>query len=168
MKFLVTIVFMTMSVILGGGALAQETSGLGPVTGYPLPRYVSLKASVANIRRGPGENYPIDWVLVRSGTPLQITAEYGDWLRVRDEDGAGGWIYKKLLIGNRTVVITGQRIALHETPSDTSRTTALAEKGVIAALKSCERTWCEIKAEGHTGWVQKTDIWGVGAAELRD
>lgn len=159
-----------LAVSLVASSHAQETADptLGPVTGYPLPRFVSLKTPMVNVRRGPGKTYRIDWIMVQAGTPLQVTAEFGNWLRVRDEEGAGGWIYDRLLTGTRTVVIQGQRIAVHKEPIETSKTIALAEKGVIASLGSCERLWCEITADGHTGWVIKTDIWGVGAAELRD
>ena len=56
----------------------------GPVTGLPLPRYVSLKASEANVRRGPSLTHRIDWVFKRRDMPLRITAEFGHWRRVED------------------------------------------------------------------------------------
>jgi SH3-like domain-containing protein len=65
----------------------------GPVTGLPLPRYVSLKASEANVRRGPSLTHRIDWVFKRRDMPLRITAEFGHWRRVEDRDGAGGWVH---------------------------------------------------------------------------
>lgn len=162
-------VAIIVAIAWGAGVSAQQTSDptLGPVTNLPLPRYISLKAAEANVRRGPSQTHQIDWVLVRRGTPLQVTAEFEHWRRVRDEDGAGGWIHYSLLSGARTVVIQNQRIALHKEPLETSVTVALAEKGVIASLGTCTREWCEIEADGHEGWVIKTGIWGVGAAELR-
>ena len=62
-------------------AAAQER---GTITELPLPRYVSLKASEGNVRRGPSLTHKIDWVLTRRGMPLEITAEFGHWRRVRD------------------------------------------------------------------------------------
>lgn len=158
---------LLVAVTWGSGLSAQDPI-LGPITNLPLPRFVSLKATEANVRRGPSTTHRIDWVLMRRGTPLQITAEFEHWRRVRDEDGAGGWIHYSLLSGARTVVIQKQRIALHKTPDEASATMALAEKGVIAALGRCEREWCEIDAGGYSGWVEKPNIWGVGAAELRE
>lgn len=154
--------------ITWGSASSAQDPTLGPVTNLPLPRFVSLKAAEANIRRGPSTTHRIDWVLMRRGTPLQITAEFEHWRRVRDEDGAGGWIHYSLISGGRTVVIQKQRIALHKEPNETSATTALAEKGVVATLGRCEREWCEIDSSGYRGWVEKSGIWGVGAAELRE
>ncbi len=149
---------------------AQQASNaeLGPITNLPLPRFVSLKVSEANIRRGPSESHRIDWVLKHRGTPLQITAEFEHWRRVQDQDGVGGWIHYSLLSGHRTVVVQGQRIALRADPNEGARTIALAEKGVIASLGACLPNWCEIETGGFEGWVAKSEIWGVGRAEIRE
>jgi len=78
---------------------AQQSSdaALGPVTNLPLPRFVSLKGVKANVRRGPSQSHRIDWVLMHRGTPLQITAEFEHWRRVRDQDNVGGWIHIRCL-----------------------------------------------------------------------
>ncbi len=59
----------------------------GSVTNLPIPRYVSLKASKANARRGPSLSHRIDWVFTRRHMPLEIYGEYENWRRVRDIDG---------------------------------------------------------------------------------
>jgi SH3-like domain-containing protein len=38
--------------------------------------------------------------------PVEITAEFENWRRVRDSEGAEGWVYHSLLSGRRTAVIT--------------------------------------------------------------
>ena len=58
--------------------------GVGPETGLPIPRFVSMKASEANIRRGPSMTHRVDWVFRHQGLPLIVTAEYGHWRRVMD------------------------------------------------------------------------------------
>lgn len=146
--------------------LAQDNPAVGAVTNLPLPRYVSLKRDEANVRRGPSQSHRIDWVFMRRGTPLQITAEFEHWRRVRDEDGAGGWVHYSLLSGVRTVVIRDTRISFHENPDENSTVIALAEKGVIARLISCEISWCKVSSDSYDGWVKKSQIWGVGAAEI--
>ncbi|NNF73231.1 MAG: aspartyl-trna synthetase, partial [Rhodobacteraceae bacterium] len=88
---------------ISGAALAEQTRG--PVTNLPLPRFVSLKASEGNVRRGPSLSHRIDWVFTRRDMPLEITGEYGHWRRVRDRDGAGGWMHYSLLSGARTVIV---------------------------------------------------------------
>ncbi len=146
-------------------AMAQQ-GDVGPVTGHPLPRYVSMKVTKAFVRRGPAQTHRIDWVLNHRGTPLQVTAEYGNWLRVLDADGAGGWVHRSLLSGVRNVVVTDETATLFEQPNGNSQPLAEAQKGVIAHLESCQIEWCFVSAEGFEGWVLKIAVWGVDPAEL--
>ena len=39
----------------------------------PLPRFVSLRANEVNFRTGPGVRYPIEWVFMRAGLPVQVS-----------------------------------------------------------------------------------------------
>lgn len=149
-------------------AHAQQDDSLGPVTGLPLPRFVSLKSSEANVRRGPSLNHRVDWVFRHRGTPLEITAEFENWRRVRDADGAGGWVHYTLLSGVRTVLVRVENSPIYDQPRDNSDIRARAEDGVIARLGRCTPDWCEVTAEGQRGWMQKPVIWGVGEAEIRD
>ncbi|MCF6305088.1 MAG: aspartyl-trna synthetase [Rhodobacteraceae bacterium] len=146
-------------------AMAQQGS-IGPVTGHPLPRYVSMKVSEAYVRRGPARTHRIDWVLKHRGTPLQVTAEYGNWLRVVDADGAGGWVHRSLLSGARTVVVTDAQATLFAAPFGDAMPVATAMKGVIARLETCQLEWCFIEADGFEGWVLKIAVWGVDAVEI--
>lgn len=140
----------------------------GPVTNLPLPRFVSMKASEANVRRGPSLTHRIDWVFKRRGMPLEVTAEYGHWRRVRDRDGAGGWVHYALISGTRTVLIEEDLTRAHARPDKTAPVIAAFELGVVARLGDCKVDWCEISADGHTGWALKTKLWGVAPDELRD
>ncbi|KAE9626463.1 aspartyl-trna synthetase [Parasedimentitalea maritima] len=149
----------------GNPAPGQER---GQVTNLPLPRYVSMKASEGNVRRGPSLTHRIDWVFKRRDMPLEITAEYGHWRRVRDRDGAGGWVHYALLSGNRTVLIEEDMLTLRAQPSENAQITAAFELGVVARLGSCSQDWCRISAGGYRGWVPKQKLWGVTPAELRD
>ncbi|MEI4488483.1 SH3 domain-containing protein [Frigidibacter sp. MR17.14] len=145
--------------------LAAVGPDKGSVTNLPVPRYVSLKASEANVRRGPSLSHRIDWVFRHRDMPLRVTAEYGHWRRVEDRDGVGGWLHYSLISGVRTVVFTGDKTEVHGSPSDSSGVTALAEQGAIARLDKCDADWCEVKAEGTEGWVRKAALWGVDPRE---
>ncbi|MEM1352796.1 MAG: SH3 domain-containing protein, partial [Pseudomonadota bacterium] len=95
----VALLAITASVSGAGGGHAAEKEGAarGPVTNLPLPRYVSMKATEANIRRGPSLTHRIDWVFKLRDMPLRVTAEHGHWRRVEDPDGQGGWIHYSLI-----------------------------------------------------------------------
>ena len=84
-------------------ATAAQDGTVGP-SGLPLPRFVSLKSGRVNSRIGPGVNYPVDWLYLKSGLPMEIIQEYDNWRRVRDSDGAEGWINQSLLSGKRTAI----------------------------------------------------------------
>lgn len=139
----------------------------GPETNLPLPRFVSLKAGRGNARRGPGMTHRVDWVFQRAGMPLMVTAEFGHWRRVRDRDGAGGWMHYALLSGTRTV-IAESRVTLRRAPRADAPAAAILEPGVIARLGACAPDWCELRVDGHRGWAEKSGLWGVGSGELRD
>lgn len=156
--------------LAGPGAAAPAGSGTerGPVTNLPLPRYVSTKAGKVNVRRGPSLSHRIDWVFQRRGIPLEITAEYGNWRRVRDRDGAGGWVHYSLLSGVRTVIVEKDMVGLRSRPDPGALLNAHAEAGVLARLGECQRDWCRITAGDARGWVPKAALWGVDPGEIRD
>lgn len=146
--------------------LAEEARGV--VTSLPLPRYVSLKTGEGNVRRGPSIGHRIDWVFRRRGMPLRVTAEFGNWRRVEDSDGQGGWIHFGLLSGVRTVLVQQDDTALRARPEPGAPVLAKAEAGVVARLGECLPAWCRIAADGARGWAEKAALWGVEADELRD
>jgi SH3-like domain-containing protein len=147
---------------------APATPALGPVTNLPLPRFVSLKTNEGNARRGPSLSHRIDYVFRREAMPLEVTAEFGHWRRVRDRDGAGGWVHYALLSGARTVIVEDETVTLRHLPTADARPVARAEAGVVARLSHCEADWCRISVAGHRGWVEARALWGVSPADLAD
>lgn len=149
-------------------AAQQGGQARGPVTGLPLPRYVSLEASRANLRRGPGLDYRIDWVFVRPGLPLEVTAEYGHWRRVRDMEGASGWMHHSMLRGRRTAVTVPELTEIRAEPRADAPLAARAGAGVILEVEACRRDWCRLRGGEAEGWAEKSALWGVGAEEEFD
>lgn len=126
-----------------------------------LPRFASLRADRVNLRTGPGERYPIEWVYTRRNLPLELLVAVDHYLKVRDWDGTLGWVHEKMVWNRRDVMIKGAVRALHQRPDPTSAVVARAEPGVIGRLLECQGNWCRIEAGDHTGWVQRGDIFGV-------
>ncbi len=169
MKVLAGVVLAALLVLSPGMSRAQEPEGdVGPVTGFPLPRYVSIQASEAYARRGPSRSHRIDWVYERRNMPVRIIAEYGHWRRIVDRDGAGGWMHYSLLSGNRTVIVETDMLEFRQRPDTEAPVVAQAELGVIAFLDECTGTWCRISAGGHRGWVPEDALWGVDPGEVVD
>ena len=170
-----------LAVLLAGPTSAQETDeaqsagpsapkecqpDIGCVTNLPLPRFVSLKGSEGNARRGPGLTHRIDWVFTRAGMPLMITAEYENWRRVEDSEGAGGWVHYSLLSGVRTVLVTLDMAELRDGPSDGATVVAQAEMGVVGRILECQPGWCRVSLEGTRGWISTSAVWGVKEGEI--
>lgn len=168
-RILMILPALMVAMMLSSGVVrAEEDAARGPVTNLPIPRYVSMKASEANIRRGPGLTHRIDWVFQHRGMPLRITAEFSNWRRVEDQDGVGGWVHYSLLSGTRTVRVLEPLVTMYSSASDSVRANAQIEGGAIARLMECEPDWCRISADGYRGWVRKDVIWGVAADEIRE
>ncbi|MEH6786840.1 MAG: SH3 domain-containing protein [Paracoccus sp. (in: a-proteobacteria)] len=146
----------------------EAATDRGPVTNLPLPRYVSLKGSEGNARRGPSLSHRIDWVFRHAGMPLRVVAEFGHWRRVEDKDGAGGWVHYAMLSGVRTALVTEDMVQLRSRPNPDADVVARAEVGAILRLGECNPTWCRISGGGQRGWVPKSAIWGVDPDEIRD
>lgn len=135
-------------------------------SGQKLPRFVSLRSDQVNLRVGPGENYPIEWVLTRKEMPVEILREFENWRKIRDWQGTEGWVHERMLTGKRAVVIKGAVRTLHRQPELASPPVARAEPGVVARLVECRGDWCRIGAADHAGWVQRGDLWGVYPDEV--
>src|SRR4030088_1948700 len=136
------------AVVLAGCMLgASISSGFSAkdsvvtTSGLPLPRYVSLKSDHVNVRAGPTKDNDVAWVFTRSGLPVEITAEFENWRRVRDLEGAGGGVYHSLLSGRRTAVITMKTkddlASLYERPDTAGAVSARLQAGVVAQGKKC-------------------------------
>lgn len=134
-------------------------------TALPVPRFVSLREDEVNLRAGPGERYPIDWVLTRKGMPVEILQEFDVWRKVRDVQGTEGWVHQRMVTGIRTVVVTGETRTLHADPDPASPAVARAEPGVIAHLLECRGAWCRVEARDIKGWLRRSEMWGVFADE---
>lgn len=144
----------------------EGAAGKGPVTNLPLPRFVSLKKTQVNVRRGPGLTHRIDWVFTRAGMPLRITAEYEHWRRVEDETGEGGWVQYAMLSGARSVLVKTDMAEFRGSGDSAAEVAFQAERGVIGRLLECQPDWCRVMVDGNKGWAAKTDLWGVGDDEL--
>jgi SH3-like domain-containing protein len=152
-------------------AWAEETPGrkAGSVTGLPIPRFVSLKASEVNSRVGPGPDYQIAWVFKRAGLPVEILAEFENWRQVRDSEGVTGWVAAALLSARRTAVVAPwvkERTVFTLTSSRSgSSEVAKIEPGAIVDIVYCDGEACEVYAGEQKGWVPQKNLWGVYPGE---
>ena len=140
----------------------------GALAADGLPRFVSLRSDEVNMRKGPGTQYPVAWVYIRKSLPVEVTAEYEHWRRIRDSEGDEGWVHKSLLSTRRTVLVIGEERQLRAAPAADAPVILRAESGVLARLLSCHSTWCEVDVSGISAWIPRQHLWGVYTDETID
>jgi SH3-like domain-containing protein len=134
-------------------------------SGLPVPRFVSLKTDRVMVRGGPDKAHDVAWIYTRTGWPIEITAEFENWRRIRDCDGAEGWVHHSLLSGKRMAAVQLKRktdlALLYQNPDAHSAVSARLQVGVLGSVKHCNGAWCQISGDGFTGWIEQSDLWGV-------
>ena len=150
---------------LGGATLAAAAGNDAITSGLPVPRFVSLKADRVTVRGGPDKAHDVAWIYTRTGWPVEITAEFENWRRIRDCDGAEGWVYHSLLSGKRMAAVQlkskSDLAALYQGPDTRAAVLARLQVGVLGSVKRCTGTWCQISGEGFAGWIEQSALWGV-------
>jgi SH3-like domain-containing protein len=164
--------------VLSASPVAAQTS-IGPETRLPIPRYVSLKTDRVNLREGPSTDHSTRWVYQRAGLPVEIIAEFDNWRRIRDPEGADGWVWHSLLSGRRTAIVapwereSGLVVQMRAEAHDDARVVARLEPGVVASVSRCTDGWCRLAvADGPrreiAGFVAQDMLWGVYPDETID
>ncbi len=138
----------------------------GQETGLPIPRFASLRPDQVNARTGPGLSYPIDWIYQRAGLPVEITAEFDTWRRIRDRDQTETWVHQSMLSGRRGALVTDSEVTLRTAPNAEARPVARLQAGVVGTMKGCDGQWCEIDVGDHSGWLTINSIFGAYAGEV--
>lgn len=156
------------------GDPATTGSIAGPVSGLPVPRFVSLKSDKVNVRGGPTRDHDVNWIYTRAGMPVEITAESDNWRRIRDWEGTEGWVYHSMLAGKRTAIATARPndkdglINLHYRASADAPVVARLQPGVVGQVKKCDGTWCRLAGQGFDGWIHQERLFGVYPNEKVD
>jgi SH3-like domain-containing protein len=145
---------------------------LGPVSGLPMPRFVSLKPDKVNVRQGPTRDQTVSFIFQKANLPVEVIAEFENWLRIRDSDGSEGWVLQNLLSGKRTALIAPWSkqltLPLYSRAGTKASATAMLQPGVLANIKSCSANWCRVNGDGFDGWMEESNLWGAYPGESVD
>lgn len=154
-------------------ALAGDVTGsLGSQTRLPVPRFVSLKSERINARMGPTRDHQVIWIYQRSGLPVEVTAEFENWRRIRDHEGTETWVFHSMLSGKRTGMVqprgpNGELVPLMNRAGG-DRVVARLEPRVQGTVRACNGRWCRFSGEGFDGWIEQDRLWGVYPNERMD
>jgi SH3-like domain-containing protein len=151
--------------IAGSAALAIAVPAWAQRT---LPYFMSIKASKARMRTGPGRNYPASWLYQRAGLPVRVIGSYGEWRKIEDPDGTQGWVQANLLDDDRSAIVKGEVATMRAAPAPDAKVNWRAAPGVVGRISHCRAGWCWFDVKGRGGYVEQSRIWGADPAETVD
>ena len=125
------------------------------------PKLVSVKTSKANLRYGPGKNYPIKLVFIKKDIPLLVIDKFDNWRKVLTSKNIVGWIHKsQLTMKYRSIIL--KRDYLRRKPQLSSEKIAFLYDNVNVSVVKCKLYWCKItlKSKKFSGWYIKKFLWG--------
>ncbi|MDC1381915.1 SH3 domain-containing protein [Candidatus Puniceispirillum sp.] len=168
--FLLILTFFSplTSLVSPTNAIAQEAKLTVRGSGLPVPRFVTLKFDEANLRSGPGREYPVLWQYRAIGLPLLVDSEFDIWRKVIDHEGTAGWMHGAVLSLKRMALVKNNMVEIHASPNQKSLVVALAERNALVVIKSCPKSWCKVASENVKGWINRQNLWGLLETEILD
>lgn len=173
MRRLITALGLILTYLIAPALLAQaQAGGTGVRTdtpsGYPVPRFVSLKNDETFCRVGPSFDHPVAVTYLKAGTPLLVVAETTDhWRKVRDADGAECWAHQTTLRAPNHVIVLEETALFAQRDRDSPVRARLAPR-VMARMERSDSGWAKLSAEGFSGWAETGGLWGAGHVAGQD
>jgi len=127
---------------------------------------VAIAGDDINMRSGPGTEHEVLWKL-DSGFPVEVVTTKGEWLQVRDFEGANGWVHKKTTQKTAFAIVkankgTDQQINVRQEPDPKAAVVARAGYGVVFKVLERKDGWVRVEhGQGVTGWVDGRLLWGL-------
>ncbi|MEJ1159631.1 SH3 domain-containing protein [Prosthecomicrobium sp. N25] len=158
------LVWAVLLVGLGAGEARAQTGQVGQKSGFPLPRFASVKSQPVNFRVGPSRDHEVAWTFLRAGLPVEITQEFDIWFRVRDSEGQEGWVQQSFLSGKRTALVSpwakAEPVPMYAR-ADGQSLVARVEPNVLVDIERCDGRMCRVSVEKRSGWIEQSRLWGV-------
>ncbi len=133
-----------------------------------FPYFASLKSDKVNLRTGPGERFPIDWIYKRAFLPIEVIDTFEYWYKIRDIDGTEGWVHKKMLSQKRTAItLPNQEHIIYRKESNVSLALAIIRGQIIVTLNKCSSLsdFCKVSFQNIDGYLLKKAMWGIQDGE---
>ena len=122
-------------------------------------KFLSLKKNKVNVRYGPSFDFEIKYIYKKINLPLKQIDQKENWRRVIDLKNNSGWIHWSQLKPSNSIITLDTKI-LFQNASNFSRPIARLEKGRLLIIIKCEKDWCKVTTNGHSGWIKAQKVWG--------
>ena len=101
--------------------------------------------------------------LLKRYTPVEVIVSVDGFTKVREPEGAIGWVEKKSLTDKRQVLVTANKAQIRLTPANEAALVFEAEKGVaLEWVEPARDGWVKVKhIDGPAGMVRMNQVWGL-------
>jgi SH3 domain protein len=94
--------------------------------------------------------------------PVEVVIPSGDWVRVRDDTGAFGWIEAKSLSERRMVMVRVPEADARQRPEELAPVAFRVEQGVVLEFGGFSGGWARVRhRDGAAGYIRLGQLWGV-------
>ena len=141
--------------------LAQTPASPPPAVTPPAALYTAIGDKPAILYDGPSNKAGKLFILSRDH-PLEVLVKLDKWTKVRDTDGAIGWVENSLIGERRHVQVSANAAEIHAMPSPTSLLVFEAQRGVLLeATGPAADGWLPVRhRDGQNGFVRSVQVWG--------
>ncbi len=124
--------------------------------------FISIKevTNKANLRKGPGDWYPIKWQINSPSLPLKIIEKGEFFDKVELHDGTQGWLSKILTSSKKNLIVIKNTNLLNLK----GKTKAKILKDNIIKIYNCDLEkkpqLCKVEIKDIKGYIKKSYLWG--------
>lgn len=119
----------------------------------------AVDVALANVRSGPGTQYKLLWKLEKYH-PVDVLQKSGGWFYFIDFEGDKGWIYGKLVNGDKAVIVDKDQCNVRSGPGTDQDIVFTVERGVPFKVLERKGEWLHIRhADGDAGWIHQALVW---------
>lgn len=101
--------------------------------------------------------------VVGAKVPLEVIADSGDWVKVRDANGHLSWIETSALGNGRSVMVKLDEVIVRQQPEPDAVPVFRATRGVLldALAEPNSLGWLQVRhVDGLSGWLRIHEVWG--------
>lgn len=149
--------FSLVTCIVASHAKAQALTA--PAT--PLVAYVSIGDKPAILYDAPSAKANRTYILFRF-QPAEVLVKLDKWTKVREADGAIGWIENTSIGDKRLALVSAATAEVRARPMATAALVFEAQRGVVVETTgNATDGWLPVRhRDGQSGFVRAAQVWG--------
>ena len=124
--------------------------------------FISIKdvTNKANLRKGPGDWYPIKWQINTPSLPLKVIERGEFYNKVELHDGTQGWLSIILTSNKKNLIVIKDTNLI----SNSGKIKAKILKDNIIKTYNCDlekkSQLCKVEIKNIKGYIKKSNLWG--------